>query len=264
MHHTLETILLSAKESFFMALNAIKINKLRSFLTLLGIAVGVFSIIGVMTAMGALVNSIEQGMSELGANTFQVQKYPAFGHGGPRERAKYRNRKDLSYEDGLLVKEHASFAKAVGLESWEGGRIVKLASGEKTNPEIGVAGEDVDGFTTNNWNILEGRLFTNQEVASARRVTVLGMSVVKKLFPHSNPLGQSIRVDGKEYEVIGTIEPRGQMLGGNQGNYIAIPITTFLQVYGKDRSIHIMVQSTAPETFDDCVEQVKGILRTAR
>ncbi len=237
---------------------------MRSFLTLLGIAVGVFSIIGVMTAMAVLVNSIENGMSQLGAHTFQVQKYPAFGHGGPRERSRYRNRKDISYEDGLAVKANATLASAVGLETWSGGKVVKTISGLKTNPNIGVAGEDVDGFTTNNWDIDQGRLFSNEEVNQAKHVTVVGMSVVEKLFPHSNPLGQLIRVEGNQYEIIGIIERKGQMLGGNQDNYIAIPITTFFNDYGKERSIHIMVQSSTAENFDDCVEQVKGVLRTVR
>ncbi len=264
MNVKIETAILNAKESFFMAINAIKINKMRSFLTLLGIAVGVFSIIGVMTAMSVLLNSIESGMAELGAHTFQIQKFPAFGEGGPRERARYRNRKDISYENGVVVKDNTTLASAIGLESWEGGKVVKSTAGLKTNPEIGVAGEDVDGFTTNNWNIDLGRAFTRAEVNAGKHVTVIGKGVIDKLFQHTNPIGQPIRVDGKEFEVIGTIEEKGQMLGGNQSNFVVIPITTLFNEFGKDRSIHIMVQSTSQETYDDCVEQVRGILRTVR
>ncbi|MBI5215216.1 MAG: ABC transporter permease [Ignavibacteriae bacterium] len=264
MHHSLESIFLSIKESLVMALVAIKTNKLRSFLTLLGIAVGVFSIIGVMTAMGVLVNSIENGMTQLGAHTFQVQKYPAFGHGGPRERVKYRNRRNISYEEGLRVKENASLANVVGLEVWSGRKIVKSPEGTKTNPNVGVAGEDLDGMTTNNWLIGEGRMYTSEEYASAKSVAILGMEVVRKLFPHGNAINQKIQIDGEQYEVIGTIEEKGGMLGGNQDNFLIIPLTAFFQKYGKDRNVNIMVQSTSVETFDDCVEQVRGILRAAR
>ncbi len=259
-----ELIVLEIKESLLMALAALRINKLRSVLTLLGIAVGVFSIIAVMTAMEVLVNSIESGLNELGANTFQIQKNPNFNSGGPQERAKFRNRKNLEYAQGLLVADRTTFAKAVGLESWTGGRVIASRQGIKTNPNIGIAGENVEGFTTNNWNIGDGRLFTPEEVSAGKSVAVVGKGVVEKLFPRVDPIGQIIRADGHEYEVIGTIESQGGMLGGNEDNFISIPITTLFDVYGTDRDVHIMVQSTTRETYDDCVEQVRGILRAAR
>src|SRR5271169_4935824 len=252
-----ELIVLEIKESLLMALAALRVNKLRSVLTLLGIAVGVFSIIAVMTAMEVLVNSIENGLNELGANTFQIQKNPNFNSGGPQERAKFRNRKNIEYVQGQLVAERATFAKAVGLESWTGGRVVASRQGIKKNPNIGIAGENVEGFTTNNWSISDGRLFTPEEVSS-------GKGVVEKLFPKVDPIGQVIRADGHEYEVIGTIESQGGMLGGNEDNFMSIPITTLFDVYGTDRDTHIMVQSTSRETYDDCIEQVRGILRATR
>ncbi len=261
---SVETFLLEVKESFVMALVALRTNRLRSILTLLGISVGVFSIIAVMTAMGVLVNSIENGLSQLGANTFQIQKYPEFHSGDPHERAKYRNRKDVLYPQGVMVKERATLAKAVGLESWTGGKVIATRDGQKTNPNVAIAGEDVDGFATNNWTVGEGRLFTPDEVKAGRHVAILGMSVVEKIFPKTDPIGKIIRADGQEYQVIGTLERKGGMLGGNQDNFIAIPIQTLFNIYGNDRDIHIMVQSASRETYDDCQEQVRGILRQAR
>ena len=264
MTQSLETLVYEVRESLGMALAALRTNKLRSILTLLGIAVGVFSIIAVMTAMGVLVSSIESGLSQLGANTFQVQRRPIFHSDNPRERAKIRNRKFIKYEQGLQVKEHASLAKAVGLESWRFGRIIATPFGNKTNPNVSLAGEDMEGFTTNNWTIGDGRLFSPEEFTSAKHVVVLGMGVVEKVFPKMDPINQTVRIDGEEYQVIGIIERRGGMLGGNQDNFVTIPLTTYFEVYGKDRDVHIMVQSTARETYDDCIEQVRGILRTAR
>jgi putative ABC transport system permease protein len=252
------------RESLVMALVAIRTNRLRSVLTLLGITVGVFSIIAVMTAMGVLVNSIETGLSQLGANTFQIQRFPAFRSGNARERAKYRNRKDIVFTEGLRVKEKATLAKAVGLEAWSFGRIVATPDGKKTNPNMQIAGEDIEGFTTNNWTIGDGRLFNQDELQVGKHVAVLGMGVVEKIFPKSDPIGQLIRVDGQEYQVVGVIERQGGMLGGNQDNFVTVPLTTFFDVYGKDREIHIMVQATSRETYEDCIEQVRGVLRAAR
>lgn len=264
MNQTFENILHEIRESLAMALVALKTNKLRSVLTLLSMAVGVFSIIAVMTAMGVMVNSIENGLSQLGVNTFQVQRNPMFNSDDPRERAKIRNRKKITYAQGLLVKEHTTFAKAVGLEAWEGGKIVSTTTGQKTNPGVSIAGEDIEGFSTNDWSIGDGRMFTSDELASARNVAVLGTVVVNKLFPRTDPLGQTIRVDGQEYQVIGVLEPKGGMLGGNQDNFITIPLTTFFKVYGSTRDIHIMVQSSSRDTYEDCIEQVRGTMRAAR
>src|ERR1043165_2885798 len=105
MNIIVEKLLLSLKESFFMALGALRTNRMRSSLTLLGVAVGVFSIIGVMTGMGVLLNAIESGMSELGSNTFQVQRNNNSFSDDPRERMKNRNRKNISYQHALTVKD---------------------------------------------------------------------------------------------------------------------------------------------------------------
>ncbi len=248
-----------------MALVAIRTNKLRSILTLLGISVGVFSIIGVMTAMGVLLNSIENGMSWLGANTFQIQKYPMFDAGGPDEQSQLRNRRDLTYEQGLRLKERASLASAVGVFcSSDHGIVVATSGGVKTNPNVILTGRDIEGFTANNWSIGDGRLFTPEELAAGKHVIVIGSDIVKKLFPKSSPLGQILRVEGREYEVIGVVAPRGQMLGMSGDNFAIIPITTYFSVYGKNQIVAIKVQSGTSRNLSDCMEQARGLLRTIR
>lgn len=250
------------QESISMALFAIRSNKLRSLLTLLGIGVGVFSIIGVMTAMGVLQNAIENGLSNLGANTFQIQKFPAMNFNN-QERWRYRNRKDITYEQGLEFMERMKIAKYVGLEKWRFGKVVEYKK-EKTNPNIAIAGESVDGLATNNWIIDQGRSFNDREVQSADNVVVLGDGVVKKIFPTGNPLGEYVRIDGKQFKVIGTLEEKGEILGGNQGNFVAIPITTFMNFYGKEWSLNIMVTAKDQESYNEVLEVSRGILRVIR
>ncbi len=125
-------------ESISTALQTLRGNKLRSFLTLLSIAIGVFSIISVMTSLGALQNSIEGGLSALGANTFQVQKYPNNGGGGPEWRMRTRNRQDLTYDQGLAVLERTKGARNIGLEVWKFGYEVRWRN-VKTDPNISIA-----------------------------------------------------------------------------------------------------------------------------
>jgi len=217
-----------------------------------------------MTAMGVLRNSIESGLTQLGAHTFQIQKFPAGFSSGPGDRERFRNRKDLTYAQGLTVKERATLAHAVGLEAWMFGRAIKALTGEKTNPNVSVAGEDLEGFVTNNWEIGDGRLFTEEELQRGERMIVLGMDVVTKVFQQTDPIGRKVRIDGQEYMVVGTIARKGGALGGNQDNFAAMPLTTFFQTYGKERSIHIMVTALNANVYQDCLDQVRGILRTAR
>lgn len=258
--------LASLKESLAMALAAIRANKLRSSLTLLGIVVGIFSIISVMTAMGVLRNAIEEGITQLGANTFQIQKFPPGGPGGGgRQRWRFRNRKDITYEQALAVREKATLAEAVGIEVWDWGKIVYW-KGQKTNPNVGMFGENLDGIVTNNWVIATGRGFTQQDFELTRNVVLVGKPVVEKLFPPSvNPLGEMVRIDGSLYEVIGVFAPKGGSLGGNQDNIAVIPITTWFQKYGKTgRSLNIMVKALNRDVLDDALEQTRMILRAER
>ena len=252
------------REAMHMALSAIRSSKLRSLLTLLGIAVGVFSIISVMTAVGVLKNSIEEGMTSLGANTFQIQKFPAF-QTGPEDRRRFRNRKDITLDQAMQVREKATLAQAVGIEIWEFSKTM-VWRGTKTNPNVQIAGENVEGLATNDWVVDAGRPLSNTDMEMARPVIVLGNALVEKIFPPSiSPVGETVRVDGEVYQVIGVFAKKGGALGGNQDNFGAIPITTYMQKYGRNNhSVNIMVKAANHEVVDDAIEQSRSILRTAR
>jgi putative ABC transport system permease protein len=251
------------RESLMMALAAIRSSKLRSILTLLGVAVGLFSIISVMTALGVLRNSIEEGITQLGSNTFQMQKYPAGIGGG--NRGQFRNRKNITYEQALQVHEKATLAEAVGIEAWRFGKTA-FWRGVKTNPNIMICGENLEANTTHDWVIERGRSLSSQDMDLSRKVAILGTPVVEKLFPpYIDPIGERIRVDGEIYQVIGVFEKKGGALGGNQDNFVCTPITTFFSKYGKSESdIHIMVKALSSDVMEDAVEQSRMILRAAR
>ena len=253
------------KESFMMAANAVRANKLRSILSLFGIAVGVFSVIAVMTAMNALQYSIENGMSQLGANTFQVQKFPSGFHMGPGSWDKYRNRKDLKLDEGQEVKEKSKLALHVGMEAWTGGKVVKSTK-VQTNPNVSVNGEDPEGLITNDYVVEFGRGITESDMEMSRRVAVIGKDIAKKLFPNSDPIGQDIRVDEGIFTVIGIFQEKGNLFGGSGGvdDGVCLPLTTFLEKFGKERSINIMVQAKSKAVYQECIDEVTSILRSVR
>ena len=248
-------------EIFKMSLTAIRSNKLRSALTLLGIIVGVFSIIGVMTAVQVLQNSIEDGLSGLGANTFQVQKQPVMANRA--QWLKSLKWKDIRYQQGLIVKEKITLAQSVALESSQSGQTIQFGS-LKTNPSVVVIGEEPEGISTNNFTIKEGRSLIDDDVRYSSYVAILGNDVAKKIFPRGSAVGSEIRIGDDRYRVIGTFEPKGTSLGGNDDNQVAIPLSTFLNTYGKLRSLNIMIKAKNAEVYDDCVEEARMILRTIR
>ncbi|MBT5927851.1 MAG: FtsX-like permease family protein [Verrucomicrobia bacterium] len=251
------------KENVVMALSAIAGHKLRSALTLLGVMIGVFSIIVVMTAVRVLQNNIESQLSQLGANSFQVRKFPG-AFFGVTDFEKFWRRKDISYGDGIRVQERATLARSVGLESDFWGGMATSRYG-KSPPNVRLFGETPGSFPAKNWVIGEGRNFMDHDLDSARAVCILAGGLADVLFPHSSALGEEVKLDGIKYQVVGVLETKGQMLGGNQDNFVIIPLTTGLNRYGRRwRSLSILVQAPSQEQFENTREEVRGILRVAR
>jgi putative ABC transport system permease protein len=243
------------------ALTAIKANKLRSVLTLLGIAVGVFSIIAVMTAVQVLQNSIESGLSQLGSHTFQIQKMPiTFNHD---KMMKAMKRKDITQDQVERLKERMTLAGLFASEAWTGAQTVQYGS-MKTNPSVEIGGEEPIGVTANNWVIREGRSLSENDLQHSTYNVILGDDVARKIFPHGNAVSSIVRIGSNRYTVIGVFEAKGGSLGGNSDNFAIVPLSTFLQEYGKNRSLNIMIEAKSAETYDDCMEEARNILRTIR
>jgi putative ABC transport system permease protein len=253
------------KESFAMAVSAIRASKLRSVLTLLGIAVGVFSIIAVMTAVGSLQKTIESGLSQLGANTFQIQKFSVSFNSSPEQRRKMWNRKNLTLQQASLVRQRMTNVEAVGVQAWEWSKTV-FGGGKKTNPNIAVTGISPEILTTNDLTVEFGRPITSDDNAMERNVVILGSAIVTALFPPSiTPIGQTVRIDRNVYQVIGVFLKKGSLLGSDQDNFAAIPLSTFLSAYGKEHmSLRIAVKVARQEEVESAIEQARGILRVAR
>jgi putative ABC transport system permease protein len=243
-----------------MAFAAIRSNKLRSVLTLLGIIVGVFSIIGVMTSVQVLQNSIETGLSGLGANTFQVQKLPYIANRTQLLRA--LKWKDITYEQAKAVRERITLAQCIGIGALQEGVTIQYGR-LKTNPNVEVGGEEPDGIRTNNWTIQDGRNFTDDDVKYGAFVVILMADVERKLFPHGGAVGSIVKIGAQHYTVIGTFESKGSSLAESE-NKVNIPLSTFLKAYGKERSLYIKVKAKGADVYDDCLEETRMILRTIR
>jgi len=257
-------ILAEMKESFRMAMSALAAHKLRSALTLLGVLVGVFSIIVVMTAMRVMQADIEREISQLGSQTFVVRKWPGIYFGGPEGFEKYWRRKNITFLQGQRLQEKATLAGSVGMETMFWGGQVETRY-KKTAPNVQLLGESPGSFPARNWTLREGRVLMDADVENARDVCVLGNNLATNVFPFGSPIGDRLKINGINYTVIGILEPKGGSMGGNQDNFAILPVTTGMNRFGRwNRSLNLLVQAADPKAYDDTVEQVRGIMRVLR
>ncbi|GIK60448.1 MAG: FtsX-like permease family protein [Ignavibacteriota bacterium] len=253
---------MNISQLFNIAVQSIINNKLRTTLTILGVVVGIFSIIVIMTIITMLQSSIEDGLAMLNKNTFQIQKHEPMQ--GPGHNRSDRNRKDITIEEAMRLKEVLTSAQYVGAEQWQFGKVVKFGNIE-TNPNISVAGATVDALRTNDWNVDYGRDLRENDVEYSANVCLLGPEIVDKLFPNLNPVGQTVRVDNQPLKVIGVLQKQPAMFGESRDNYIVMPITTWQSIYGKyGRSVNITVTSPNKESYNDVIEAAIGHFRKIR
>lgn len=251
-------------EVFAIGLNSLRANKLRAALTILGVVVGIFSIIVIMTIITMLQKSIETGFSSLNKNTFQIQKWEAMQMGGPNRRFRDRNRKDITVEDFYRFEGMLKTAMYIGAEQWQYGKVVKYGNKE-TNPNIQVAGMTTGAIKTNKINVDAGREFIEADVQYSQNVCLLGNDIVEKLFAGINPIGQIVLVDEMPLKVVGTIEKQPAMFGQSNDNYIVMPISTFQTMYGRrSRSVNITVMTYSKEDYNSTIESAIGYMRTIR
>ncbi len=248
-----------------MAFGAIAAHKLRSALTLLGVLVGVFSIIVVMTAMRVLQSNIERQLTSLGGDTFMVRKWPGTFIGvSSGDYEKYWRRKNITVSDGKRLMDKITVPANIGIEAtfWSG----EIDTRYKTSaPTVRLYGETPGSFPAHNWNLAEGRLLMDADVDSVRHVCVLGYGLATNIFPNSSPLGEEVKIDGIKYTVVGELESKGGAMGGDQDNFVVVPITTCLNRYGHWwRSLNILVQAPSRESYDATVEEVRGVMRIIR
>ncbi|MEA2238087.1 MAG: putative transport system permease protein [Thermoanaerobaculia bacterium] len=250
-------------EIFRMALGSLRTNRLRSALTMLGVAIGVFSVIGVMTALSAIQGSIETGLSFLGSNIFQLAKYPIINNGGDNE-DKYRNRKDISLDNANeFIRLMGGEANAIALKVFDGGR--PISNGPVTLQGRTVVGTNEYFITANSYAIGYGRNISPDDVELARPVTVVGASIQKKLFPSQSALGKTIKVHSKPYTIIGVLDEKGSSFGNSQDDLVLVPLTKFFSDFGHEhRTINIAIQSTSQATYNDTLDKAIGAMRTAR
>lgn len=242
-----------------LAFSSLAANKLRSGLTVLGIAVGVFSVIGVMTLINGMRTSVESGLNVLGANSFQISKYAPFADWN-----RFRNRRDITFSVASRFKELMGDSARVNLQLVRSGSTVVYRD-RRTNPNVRLRGTDENYITAFNFDVAIGRNLSPEDVNFGRPVCLLGHDVKERLFPLEDALGRMVRIEGQNFTVVGVLAPKGSSFGQSQDNLVLAPITRYIAIYGRQwRSISINVQAPGQAELPDTMETAIGAMRLVR
>ncbi len=256
-------------EALRMALGSIGAHKLRSFLTLVGIVAGVASIIAVMTGISVIQATMEEEMSVLGTQTFQVQKWPRGGFHNAAEWREIQRRKPVTVEQADKVRESVGTVDLVGAELWQHGETMSYR-GETTERVVTICGGTPEYPENNTHFVALGRNLSHEDVRVRRHVAVLGFALAERLFPFIDPIGQIVKLKGRKFRVIGVFEEKKSALGGGFDNYVLMPVSVFPELYGmtgddgRPRSVNMTVRARTPELLESAMEEVRAVMRVAR
>jgi len=245
-------------EYIIMAWDALKSHKLRSLLTTLGILIGVTTIITIWTTIQGLNQYVYNQLSNIGANTIFVEKYPWIIQG---DFWKYRNRKNVTYKEYEALKEHCTLADNIAPEVFAAKNI--SYRGEKVE-NIFVIASTEQYSTTANVFPETGRFLTELDVRNNQFVCVLGAEVAEGLFKKENPIGRRIKIGQDKYKVIGILEKKGSFFGQNMDAFVIVPIGTFRRVFGGHRGLRVTLLTNNAAVLEDLKEEVRGIMRRVR
>ncbi|MBK5260189.1 MAG: ABC transporter permease [Thermoanaerobaculia bacterium] len=262
---------LAARENIRFASGALRAHKLRSALTVLGIVIGVTTVISMVSIIEGFNNNVIKNFQSFGATLVQFQKFdPRFGHGGRDD--SQRTRKELTIEDAQAMKDLSPSMLAVSPERYwyaDDNQSVSqdvIYKGEVATPDI-VGGVWEDYTIANNHFVSEGRFLTAGDVLRSAPVTVIGYSIADTLFPRSDPVGKEITVAGRKYTVIGVMEKQGATFFESTDSHVFLPITTFDSHFPwvkKNRGVNIATVPRKPEWVGKITEEGITVLRARR
>ena len=248
------------KEAFRIALQSLWANKLRTVLTLLGVVIGVASVIAVVTLVNGANVYVATKVNRYGADVFSISKQPAFITSYEQYVA-MQKRRNILLDDYLAVRDNCTACGAVGAFQATKGKIVV---GSQSSTDSTVRGYTWQMPDLQNLNIVQGRGFTPTDDEHTSRVAVIGSDVQENLMKGEDPLGREIRVDGILYTVVGLAEKQGKTLGQSQDDWVAVPLNAYQKTYGTAKTVTIYAKARNGKDLEGASDQARAIMRGQR
>lgn len=248
------------KEGLLVSTRAIRANKMRALLTMIGIAFGIWAVTMMATAIEGVGMAFEKSTSAFGAKVLYVQKFAWAS--GEEEFWKARNRKNLQVEYADVIARQAKLIDAVAPVV---GTARTASAGSRTMLGAFVSGTTAGYQEASGTTIQEGRFFSQEESDGGRPVCVIGADVAETLFPNTDPIDQTVKVGGYPYRILATLEKQGGLFGAFTSDYrIFIPIKSFMNEFGTRRDVSLNVRVSQNADLDDAKEELRGIMRKVR
>lgn len=251
-------------ENFKVAFQSIRSQLLRTILTALIIAIGIMALVGILTAIDAITNSISSNFQSMGANSFTIQNRGMnIRIGNKGRRAKHF--KPIDYYQAMRFAEEYKFPATVSVSTFATHASTISHNDKKTNPNINVVGGNENYITTAGYTIDRGRNFSTHEIIFGDNVVLLGKDVVDKLFPSSDPIGQLVAIGSSKYRVVGTLAEKGQAMGFGGDRTAIIPLFNVKQNYsrpGMSFSINVSVNNV--QMMEAAISEATGLFRIIR
>jgi putative ABC transport system permease protein len=243
------------------AIGTLVAHKMRSFLTLLGIILSVSALIIVVAFINGTNLYIQDRVANMGANVFLLNRFGVITNAEDFTKAMRRNR-NITWEDYEDLRDNLKLPQAIGVEIRRGG---KIRYGNEAMDDVNVRGVTANIADMDVQEAISGRYITDGDNEHRSNTAFVGADVVKRLFPGAQPVGKTINVDGREFEVVGVAKEVGTVFGQSQDGFIYIPVQTWLKNYGShDQSITINVQARGPEWMERTKEEVRARMRARR
>ena len=249
-------------EAVKLALQSLWANKMRSILTLLGVVMGVASVIMVVTLVNGANTYVATKLVNHGADVFSVGRFPSGCCFSAEQYFKYQKRKVLNYDDYQAVRDECAECTEVGSTI---SRTTNVSFNGHSSTDTQVRGMTWTMVDLNSLDIVIGRGFTPTDDDVGTHNVIVGYDIVDNLLGEGDPLGKEIRVDGVPYTIIGVGDRQGKTLGQSQDNWVVMPITTYMQTYGHNDPLGIYVRAKGnAESMMMAEDEVRVIMRARR
>lgn len=257
----MQNFIIELKEGILISLRAIRVNKMRSILTTLGIIIGIVAVTTMSTAIVGLREAFISSLSTFGADILYIDKFEWFGG---KDWRTYRNRPDITFQQYEKLRDLYNNYEAMAPNKRTFGRTIKYQ--DKSVESTQIFGTTEDYIRTANAVPDEGRFFNDLEVDASRRVAVIGTDIADGLFPNENPIGKDIKIGGVPLKVIGVLEKQGSGFLGSFSldGQIIMPLPVFERIFGDRGNLRIDVKVKDPDMLNDAKEEITAIFRAVR